>query len=314
MSRKSDPDQITKARTMAASSGAKIPSDETASDSVATKVAMTAADAITRLQKAAETVAADAETLQNTTTDKPALVARLHGMIAPHLARANADWVKAAAASVVCLAIALAAVLGLRDGARPEGARTAALDMARSGKTAAEEAQKAQEMRDQIRDLTQEVRGLRAQVQKQADEAHVGQARAAAAAATAAVGQAALRFEKVDRDTLARIDRLERDTGAKLEQQATRLERVERLTSDPVVTSSIPKSSTNPPAALKNAQGGDGYVLRGVHNGVATVQTRRGLIEVGPGDVIPGVGRVRSIEKVEGRWVVVTRDGVIDAD
>ncbi len=38
------------------------------------------------------------------------------------------------------------------------------------------------------------------------------------------------------------------------------------------------------------------------------------MLEVGPGDTIPGVGRVRSIERLDGRWVLVMQDGYIDQD
>ena len=55
-------------------------------------------------------------------------------------------------------------------------------------------------------------------------------------------------------------------------------------------------------------------VARGVRNGVATIQTNRGMIEVAEGDTVPGLGRVRGIEKVDGRWMVFLRNGVIDAD
>ena len=305
---------------MAATSGAKTLPDDKPSTSVSAQVALSAAEAVKRLQKAAETIAADAEKLQESTerSASKTSVERLRSFIAPRLTFVRGNWGKAAAASVTCLAIAAAAVLGLRDGAHPEKSRIAALDIGLPWKASAEDVRKAQEMRDQIRDLAQEVHSLRAQMQKQAEDTRAAQARATAAtAAAAATGQATARFDKIEHDTTARLDRIEKDTSTKLDQHATRIERVERLVADPVVTSSIPKSPTNPPAPIARAMGtpgGDAYVLRGVHNGVATVQTRRGLIEVAPGDMIPGVGRVKSIEKVEGHWVVVTRDGVIDAD
>ena len=150
---------------------------------------------------------------------------------------------------------------------------------------------------------------MRAHVQKQADETRAIQTHASAAAAT--IGE-----------TSARLDRIERDAASKLERQATRVDRLERLSADPVITSTIEKSADahalppkpETPRAVEGSPSGNDYVLRSVRNGVAVVQTRRGLIEVSTGDMIPGVGRVRSIEKIDGRWVVVTRDGVIDAD
>jgi hypothetical protein len=35
------------------------------------------------------------------------------------------------------------------------------------------------------------------------------------------------------------------------------------------------------------------------------------LIQVMPGDSLPGVGRVESIKRQDGRWVVVTSKGLI---
>jgi hypothetical protein len=52
--------------------------------------------------------------------------------------------------------------------------------------------------------------------------------------------------------------------------------------------------------------------VRDVYRGVALIQSPRfGLIEVEPGDVIPGIGRVESIRKQDGHWVVATSRGII---
>ena len=56
----------------------------------------------------------------------------------------------------------------------------------------------------------------------------------------------------------------------------------------------------------------DGWVVRHVSRGVAVIQGRRiGAIEVEAGDVVPGVGRIESIRRQDGRWVVVTSNGLI---
>jgi hypothetical protein len=55
------------------------------------------------------------------------------------------------------------------------------------------------------------------------------------------------------------------------------------------------------------------YALREVQDGVALVQGRGGgLYEVGPGDRLPGAGKVLAVEKVGRKWVVVTEGGRID--
>jgi hypothetical protein len=55
----------------------------------------------------------------------------------------------------------------------------------------------------------------------------------------------------------------------------------------------------------------DGWILRNVYGGTAMVEGRPGLIQVMPGDSLPGVGRVESIKRQDGRWVVVTSKGLI---
>jgi len=54
-------------------------------------------------------------------------------------------------------------------------------------------------------------------------------------------------------------------------------------------------------------------VSRNVFDGIALVQGRFGLIEVEPGDVVPGIGRIDTIRRQDGRWVVVTSKGLIVA-
>jgi hypothetical protein len=53
------------------------------------------------------------------------------------------------------------------------------------------------------------------------------------------------------------------------------------------------------------------WVLRGVLNGAALIEGRRGIFEVYAGDSVPGAGRVDVIRRQEGRWVVVTSKGLI---
>jgi hypothetical protein len=55
-----------------------------------------------------------------------------------------------------------------------------------------------------------------------------------------------------------------------------------------------------------------GWVLREVFRGGAMVENdRMGLFEVVPGANLPGLGRVESIRRQDGRWVVVTPKGLI---
>jgi hypothetical protein len=54
-----------------------------------------------------------------------------------------------------------------------------------------------------------------------------------------------------------------------------------------------------------------GWVVRDVRRGIALVEGRYGYVEVETGDMLPGVGRVESIRKQDGRWIVVTSRGLI---
>jgi hypothetical protein len=55
-----------------------------------------------------------------------------------------------------------------------------------------------------------------------------------------------------------------------------------------------------------------GWVLRDIYRGRALVESRyAGVFEVGPGSMLPGVGRVETIKRQDGKWVVVTPKGII---
>jgi len=71
--------------------------------------------------------------------------------------------------------------------------------------------------------------------------------------------------------------------------------------------------SIAPAPASKPANPGvvEGWVLRKAYRGAALVEGRYGIIEIEPGDNLPGVGRVEEIKRQDGRWVVVTPKGLI---
>jgi hypothetical protein len=77
----------------------------------------------------------------------------------------------------------------------------------------------------------------------------------------------------------------------------------------PEITGSIPQETKQiapKPAVL------EGWLLREVVDGFALIESANGrLFEVGPGSNIPGVGRVESIKRQEGQWVVLTPKGII---
>ena len=79
--------------------------------------------------------------------------------------------------------------------------------------------------------------------------------------------------------------------------------------SEPTQTGSIsePKSEAKPkPETVES------WAVRDVYNGIAMLEDRRRrLIEVAPGDAVPGVGRVEAVERRGRTWVVVTKQGLI---
>jgi hypothetical protein len=92
------------------------------------------------------------------------------------------------------------------------------------------------------------------------------------------------------------------------------VEKVERLQSDRRAAASGPESPAAPmPSEAKPVKPPvvEGWVLRGVADGVALVEGRHGVIEIEPGDSLPGIGRIHEIKRQDGRWVVVTPKGLI---
>jgi hypothetical protein len=133
-------------------------------------------------------------------------------------------------------------------------------------------------------------------------------------------------------------ERVSKDQSDRLDKLVGRLDKIEQQLASQIPTASIPTPQaraaepvqvpgvTMPMAAApkeakkeehttveRNRLPENGYVLRDVYRGVAVVEGRRGLVEVAPGDTLPGAGRVRAIERRNRQWVVVTTSGVIDA-
>jgi hypothetical protein len=57
-----------------------------------------------------------------------------------------------------------------------------------------------------------------------------------------------------------------------------------------------------------------GYSVRDVYRNAALIQgTKIGVMEVSPGDNVPGLGRIHSIRQQDGQWVVFTSRGIISS-
>jgi hypothetical protein len=142
--------------------------------------------------------------------------------------------------------------------------------------------------------------------------------------------------ERVERDASARnadltaklekLDRVDRDVAAHNADFATRLEKIEKKISAPAVvaaaappvapgvareTPGISKETTGSIAAQAPRGPLRGWVIRDVRGGMAIIEGRDGFHEIGPGDNVPGAGRVERIERRAGGWTVVTNQGYI---
>jgi hypothetical protein len=113
-----------------------------------------------------------------------------------------------------------------------------------------------------------------------------------------------------------RVEKLEKAQAEPAAKLAKLSEAVDKLrapaaapaaTAAPETTGSI-KTSAAQPNRLPVVEG---WTLREVFDGTATVVGRAGIFDVIPGDPLPGVGRVDAIRRQDGRWVVVTSRGLI---
>jgi hypothetical protein len=103
-------------------------------------------------------------------------------------------------------------------------------------------------------------------------------------------------------ERIERVERSSAEPAARLTKAAENLERISRAEFTGGIT---PPQPVGPSAKL------EGWVLRDVRHGAALLEGRTGLIEVEQGDLVPGLGRIESIRKQDGRWVVVTSKGSI---
>lgn len=126
-------------------------------------------------------------------------------------------------------------------------------------------------------------------------------------------------------EIVERVDRIEKaspESGAKPGKSGDPIDRTERrlaaATGD--VTGAVAGSNASVAAAHAAAADAkqpsplpivDGWVVRDVYHGAALIQNRAGMIEVLPGDNLPGLGRIQQVRRQDGHWVVVTSRGQI---
>jgi hypothetical protein len=169
---------------------------------------------------------------------------------------------------------------------------------------------------DQARQA-QEIRSLRASLETLKEGLSATRTDAANAIAQVSASQSS---KSMDRDQ------------QKVERIAERLDRLERQLADPTPTAAVAKAEPAKPIVLPDPQALpnpadiaaaaqktearpkiiQNYVLREVADGVALIEGPDGLREVWPGRGVPGAGKVTSIERQAGKWVVITSEGMIE--
>jgi hypothetical protein len=122
-------------------------------------------------------------------------------------------------------------------------------------------------------------------------------------------------------DRLDRAEKAQSEPAAKIAKITETVDRLEKkqqqaaaapppapvavAAADPDVTGSIRKEDSRPPVA-------EGWRLVDFYQGRAVVESRNGaLFEVGPGSNLPGLGKVETIKRENGRVVVVAKNGTI---
>jgi hypothetical protein len=130
----------------------------------------------------------------------------------------------------------------------------------------------------------------------------------------ASTRHAATNFNKVG-ERLDKIDRAQADASSKHAKAADPFVPPPRRDADPVSTGSISPPQTQPavvPTPTPKPVIVQGWFVRDVFDGAALIEGRLGgMLEVAPGDTVPGIGRVEAIRRQDGRWVVVTPKGLI---
>ncbi len=115
------------------------------------------------------------------------------------------------------------------------------------------------------------------------------------------------RTEKAQAEPAAKLARLQ-DTVDRLDRRPQQVAAIPAPAPAPEITGSVtPKEQSKPPVA-------EGWRLRDFYDGRAVVESRNGtLFKVGPGSTVPGLGKVESIKRENGRVVVTTAAGTIAA-
>jgi hypothetical protein len=117
------------------------------------------------------------------------------------------------------------------------------------------------------------------------------------------------------------LDNAARSSTSQFAKIADRLDRLDQRTAAaaaaPETTGAIANTSNAPsPVSPEPPKLADrilpDWIVQDVQNGRALVESRYGgVFDVGAGSVLPGIGRVETVKRQDGQWVVVTARGLI---
>jgi hypothetical protein len=120
------------------------------------------------------------------------------------------------------------------------------------------------------------------------------------------------------------LDSSSKATSTQLSKISERVERAEKAQADTAQKAArlleTPKSAAQAPADVTGSIVEkqqvrpaivEGWVIRDIFDGRAMVESRYGIFEVSAGAPLPGLGKVESVRRQDGRWVVVTPKGLI---
>jgi hypothetical protein len=137
------------------------------------------------------------------------------------------------------------------------------------------------------------------------------------AAARGANGQLAKLAERLER-----LERGQAEPAAKIARVAEALDRLEKknaaaasvsaASAAPETTGSIPSAGPTTAEARLSEKVLPDWIVREARGGRALVENRfGGMFDIATGSVLPGLGRVESVRRQDGQWIVVTAHGVI---
>jgi uncharacterized protein (UPF0335 family) len=115
-------------------------------------------------------------------------------------------------------------------------------------------------------------------------------------------------------ERLERVDRAQAAPAAQLKLAMEAIERLEKraqASGDTTGSVRAQPAAANASAEPPRQRVIEGWTVRHVSRGVAIIQGRAGAIEIEAGDIVPGVGRIESMRRQDGRWVVLTSNGMI---